>query len=81
MNKEIRKELKWIESLDSTFNNEVEVIENKGHIKMRWRAVDGLNRMHTRTVVLGSSPSCHRWVKKHRRNVKRVLRNVNICVK
>jgi len=78
MNKEIRTELKWIESLDSTFNNEVEVIKNKGHIKMRWCAVDGLNRMHTRTVVLGSSPSCNRWIKNHRRNVKRVLREINI---
>jgi len=80
MNKEIRTELKWIESLDSTFNNEVEVIKNKGHIKMRWCAVDGLNRMHTRTVVLGSSPSCNRWIKNHRRNVKRVLREINISV-
>ena len=80
MNKEIRKERKWIESLDSTFKNEVEVIKNNGHIKMRWCAVDGLNRMHTRTVVLGSSPSCHRWVKNHRRNVKRVLREVNISI-
>jgi len=78
MNKEIWKELKWIENLESTFNNEVEVIKNKGHIKMRWCAVDGLNRMHTRTVVLGSSPSCNRWIKNHRRNVKRVLREINI---
>ena len=78
MNKEIRKELKWIKSLDSTYNNEVQVFKNKGHIKIRWCAVDGLNRIYPCNVVLGGSPSCHRWIKNHRRNVRRILRELNI---
>jgi hypothetical protein len=78
MNKEIRKELKWIEGLDTTYNHTVEVISNKGHYKVRWKAVDPFNQLQTCTVVLGSSPSCHRWIKNHRRNVKRELRKKNI---
>jgi len=80
MKKEIQKEKKWIERLESTYNHEVEVIKNKGHIKFRWCAVDGLGRIHTCTVVLGSTPSCRRWAKNHRSIVKRVLREKNIYV-
>ena len=81
MKKEIRDELKWIKNLESTQNHKVEVIKTKGHLKFRWVAVDGSNNLHTCTVVLGSTPSCHRWMKQHRRNVRRVLRDKNIYVK
>lgn len=81
MNKDIRQELKWIEGLESTHNHKVEVIKNKGHLKFRWYAMDRSDKLHICTVVLGSTPSCHRWTKKHRRNVRRVLRDKNIYIK
>ena len=80
MKKEIRKELDWIRNLDSTYKSEVKVIKNKGHLKFRWYAVDSSQQLQTCTVVLGSTPSCPRWVKNHRRNVKKVLSEKNISI-
>jgi hypothetical protein len=76
MKKDVRKELKRIELV--AIDNEIEVIEGK-HLKVWWKMKDDMKRIRKLRVVLGKTPSCCHWVKNHRRNVIREMRNNNIC--
>jgi hypothetical protein len=76
MKKDVRKELKRIEMV--AINNEITVKEGK-HLKVFWKMKDDMEKTRTLRVVLGKTPSCCHWIKNHRRNVIREMRDHDIC--
>ena len=78
MKKEIKNEVKMIKEI--ALDNIVELIQKGNHLKVRWVMLNQCGEECVNQVSMGASPSCSRWAKNHRRNVRRQMRENNICL-
>lgn len=78
MKKIVRLELKLLEEI--ALDGDIEVIEGRKHYKWRWWMLDINENMVRCQVTVPKTPSCARFREYTRCNIRRQLRDKNICI-